>query len=100
MSEVSFILTLISVILLFVFSSISGRGAFASSNLDIKLKYLFNKSNGDSSLPSNYRPISLISCVGKIMGRVICKHVYSYLHQILFAKAMLYYLDIVLTFYG
>jgi hypothetical protein len=36
---------------------------------------------GNSSLPSNYRPISLISCVGKIMERVIYKHVYNYLHQ-------------------
>ena len=36
---------------------------------------------GDSSLQSNYRPISLISCVGKIMERVIYKHVYNYLHQ-------------------
>ena len=41
---------------------------------------------GDSSLDfiaSNYRPtcISLISCVGKIMERVVYKHVYNYLHQ-------------------
>ena len=32
-------------------------------------------------MPSNYRRISLISCVGKIMERVIYKHVYYYLHQ-------------------
>ena len=34
---------------------------------------------GDTSLPSNYRPISLISCVGKVMERIICKHVYNHL---------------------
>ena len=28
---------------------------------------------GDASLPSNYRPISLISCVGQIMDRVVYK---------------------------
>ena len=35
--------------------------------------------NGDASLPSNYRPISLISCVGKIMERLVYKNVYNYL---------------------
>jgi hypothetical protein len=34
---------------------------------------------GDASLPSNNRPISLISCVGKIMERVVYKNVYNYL---------------------
>ena len=71
------------------------------NNIALPLQIIFNKSlhqsqyptnwklahviavfkKGDSSLPSNYRPISLISCVGKIMERVICKHVYNYLHK-------------------
>ncbi len=38
---------------------------------------LFKKGNKD--MPSNYRPISLISCVGKIMERVVFKHIYNHL---------------------
>jgi hypothetical protein len=34
---------------------------------------------GDASLPANYRTISLICCVGKIMERVIYKNEYNYL---------------------
>jgi hypothetical protein len=36
---------------------------------------------GDKSLPSNYIPISLISCVGKIMERVIYKYVFNHLQR-------------------
>ena len=39
---------------------------------------LFKK--GDHDTPSNYRPISLISCVGKVMERVIFKHMYNFFH--------------------
>ena len=39
---------------------------------------LFKKGNKEQ--PSNYRPISLISCVGKVMERVVFKYVYNHLH--------------------
>ena len=38
---------------------------------------LFKK--GDSHLVSNYRPISLLSCVAKLMERVVYKHIYNHL---------------------
>jgi hypothetical protein len=34
--------------------------------------------NGNKSLVSNYRPISLLSCVGKTFERVVFKHVSNY----------------------
>lgn len=35
---------------------------------------------GPSELPSNYRPISLLSCVGKIDERIVFKHMYNFFH--------------------
>ena len=35
----------------------------------------------DSSCVSNYRPVSLLSCVSKIMERIIFKHVYNYFYE-------------------
>ena len=40
---------------------------------------LFKK--GSSDTPSNYRPISLISTVWKLMERVVYKHLYIYFHS-------------------
>ena len=40
---------------------------------------LFKKD--DPSMKSNYRPVSLLSCVSKIMERVVFKHVYNYFFQ-------------------
>ena len=34
---------------------------------------------GDSSLPSNYRPVSLLNNIEKVLERIIFKHVYNYL---------------------
>ena len=36
---------------------------------------------GNPSLPNNYRQISLLSVVGKILERIIFKYVYNYLHD-------------------
>ncbi len=38
---------------------------------------LFKK--GDRNKPCNYRPISLISCIGKVMERIVFKHMYNHL---------------------
>lgn len=40
---------------------------------------LFKKD--DPSVASNYRPVSLLSCVSKIMERIIFKHVYNFFHE-------------------
>jgi hypothetical protein len=32
----------------------------------------------DKSMPSNYRPVSLLSCCGKLFERIIFKHMYNY----------------------
>jgi hypothetical protein len=40
---------------------------------------LFKK--GDKSLPSNYRPVSLLSCVSKILEKIVYKQIYNHLHK-------------------
>ncbi|PJE77717.1 hypothetical protein CI610_03355 [invertebrate metagenome] len=40
---------------------------------------LFKK--GDRHLVSNYRPITLLSCIGKVFERVVFKHIYNYFHE-------------------
>jgi hypothetical protein len=52
---------------------------------------LFKKD--DPSLPCNYRPVSLLSCVSKVMERIIFKHVY------IFSTKITYFTDIRLVFY-
>ena len=37
--------------------------------------------SGDPSLVSNYRPISLLSSLGKVLERIVSKHLYNHLHE-------------------
>ena len=41
----------------------------------------------DKSSPSNYRPISLLSCIGKVMERAVYKYTYNFIfeHSLLYA---------------
>ena len=41
---------------------------------------LFNKSlnEGEKSCPGNYRPITLLNCLGKLVERCVYKHMYNY----------------------
>ena len=36
---------------------------------------------GDKSSLNNYRPVSLLSCVSKILERIVFKHVYNHIHD-------------------
>ena len=43
------------------------------------------KNKGDSQDPTNYRPTSITSCIGKMLEKIIFKYLYNYLetHQII-----------------
>ena len=34
---------------------------------------------GDKSQPSNYRPVALLSCIGKLQERIVYKNMYNFL---------------------
>jgi hypothetical protein len=62
-----------------IFNKSLAQGKYPSAWKIAHVISIFKKR--DSSLPSNYRPISLISCVGKVMERIVYKHVYNHLHS-------------------
>ncbi|MCG7875096.1 MAG: reverse transcriptase family protein [Candidatus Thiodiazotropha endolucinida] len=66
-----------------VFNRSIAQGYFPPQWKEANLTPIFKKD--DKSLPSNYRPISLLSSVGKTMERCVHKHLYNYVvtHQIL-----------------
>ena len=37
--------------------------------------------SGDKSLPSNYRPVSLLSCVSKLLEKIVFKNIFNHLHE-------------------
>ena len=69
----------IAIPLQIIFNRSLRDNSYPSSWKTANVTAIFKK--GDSSLPSNYRPISLISCVGKVLERIIFKHVYNHLFE-------------------
>ena len=69
----------ISVPLSILFNRSFAEGVFANSLKVSNVLPLYK--NDDKSLPSNYRPISLLSNIGKLQERIIFKHIYNHLHE-------------------
>ena len=59
-----------------IFNRSLEQGYFRSSWKDANVTPIYKKE--DKSQPSNYRPISLLSIVGKAMERCVHKHLYNY----------------------
>ena len=68
--------TSISKPLLILFKKSLNAGIYPSSWKQARVMPIFKK--GDPNLPSNYRPISLLSTVGKLFERIIHKHMYNF----------------------
>ena len=60
-----------------LFTRSLNEGIFPDSWKIAQVTPIFKK--GDKSLPSNYRPVSLLSCCGKLFERIIFKHTYNFL---------------------
>lgn len=58
------------------FNSLLRRSKFPSAWKQANVTPIFKK--GDPSLPSNYRPVSLLSCIGKVMERCIHNYMYNF----------------------
>ena len=61
------------------------KGIFPSTWKIARVMPAFKKD--DKSSPSNYRPISLLSCIGKVMERAVYKYTYNFIfeHSLLYA---------------
>ena len=59
------------------FTNLLDHSLFPSSYKLANVTPIFKK--GDPSKPSNYRPVSLLSCMGKLMERCVHKYLYNYI---------------------
>ena len=60
-----------------IFNRSLEQGYFPSSWKDANVIQIYKKE--DKSLPSNYRPVSILSIFGKTMERCVHKHLYNYM---------------------
>ena len=68
----------ISLPLALLFNRSFTEGVFADSLKESNVVSLYKKD--DKSLPSSYRPISLLSNIGKLQERIAFKHIYNHFH--------------------
>ena len=63
------------------------QGIFPNSWKTANIKPIF-KNKGSPSHPNNYRPISLLCCMSKILEKIVFKYIYNHLseHQLLTEK--------------
>ena len=69
----------ISLPLSILFNRSFREGRFSQSWKQANVLPLFTQ--GDKSMPSNYRPVSLLSGVGKIQERLVFKHIYNHMND-------------------
>ena len=62
-----------------IFNGSLQQGYFPARWKEANVTPIYKKE--DRSSPSNYRPISLLSCIGKTMERCVHKHIYNYISQ-------------------
>ena len=65
--------------LTYIFRNSIQSGVFPSIWKQANVVPIFKK--GNKHISSNYRPISLLSCVGKLFERVVFKYTYNFLHS-------------------
>jgi len=60
-----------------LFNNSLSAGIFPSKCKSAFVLSLYKK--GDKHCPGKYRPVTLLSCLGKLMEKYVYKHIYNYL---------------------